>query len=117
MAMRPAQHPQHRLESTHARGGGEIVINIATLEITKAEGMSRRDSAKVVEIVEENQRYLLARWRMEKSGCKQPFLTCEDDEVDLLTPTLPVRMIKLLLSPRTALRIDPAPVMLAAVKQ
>jgi len=45
------------------RAGGEIVINIATLEITKAEGMSRRDSAKAVEIVEENQRYLLGRWR------------------------------------------------------
>ena len=34
------------------RAGGEIVINIATLEITKAEGMSRRDSARAVEIVE-----------------------------------------------------------------
>ena len=45
------------------RAGGEIVINIATLEITKAEGMSRRDSAKAVEIVEENQRYFLGRWR------------------------------------------------------
>ena len=45
------------------RAGGEIVINIATLEITKAEDMSRRDSARAVEIVEENQRYLLGRWR------------------------------------------------------
>ena len=45
------------------RAGGEIVINIATLQITKAEGMNRRDSAKAVEIVEENQRYLLGRWR------------------------------------------------------
>jgi len=45
------------------RAGGEIVINIATLEITKAEGMSRRDSARAVEIVEENQRYLLGSWR------------------------------------------------------
>ena len=45
------------------RAGGEIVVNIATLEITKAEDMSRRDSARAVEIVEENQRYLLGRWR------------------------------------------------------
>jgi len=44
------------------RAGGEIVVNIATLEITRAEGISRRNSAKAVEIVEENQQYLLERW-------------------------------------------------------
>jgi hypothetical protein len=42
--------------------GDEIVINIATLEIERVEGMNRRNSAKAVEIVEENQDYLLGRW-------------------------------------------------------
>ncbi len=42
---------------------GGACCPFATLEITKAEGMSRRDSAKAVEIIEENQRYLLDRWR------------------------------------------------------
>ncbi len=44
------------------RAGAEIVINIASLEIISAEGMSRRNAAKAVEIVEENQEYLLERW-------------------------------------------------------
>ncbi|HEY0546498.1 MAG TPA: DUF4160 domain-containing protein [Pyrinomonadaceae bacterium] len=44
------------------RAGGEIIINIASFEIIKVEGMSRRDSAKVVEIVEASQEYLLERW-------------------------------------------------------
>lgn len=42
--------------------GGEILINIISFEIIKVEGMSRRDSAKAVEIVEANQEYLLGRW-------------------------------------------------------
>ena len=44
------------------RAGGEIIINIALLEIIQVEGMSRRDSAKAVEIVEANREYLLERW-------------------------------------------------------
>lgn len=45
------------------RAGGEIIINIASFEIIKVEDMSRRDSAKAVEIVEANHEYLLARWQ------------------------------------------------------
>lgn len=44
------------------RAGGEIVVNIATLEITRAEQMNRRDSDKAVEIVEKNREYLRERW-------------------------------------------------------
>jgi len=44
------------------RAGGEIIINIATLDITRIEGMSRRDAAKAVEMVEANQACLLERW-------------------------------------------------------
>jgi hypothetical protein len=44
------------------RAGEEMVINIATLEITTVEGMSRRNAAKAVRLVEENQEYLLQRW-------------------------------------------------------
>ncbi len=43
--------------------GGEIVINIASLEIISVEDMKRREAAKAVAIVEANQAYLLERWR------------------------------------------------------
>jgi hypothetical protein len=45
------------------RAGGEIIINIAALEIIKVEGISRRDAAKAVKIVEASRAYLLERWR------------------------------------------------------
>lgn len=44
------------------RAGGEIVINITTLEVTRVEGISRRDSTQAVRIVEENREFLLERW-------------------------------------------------------
>jgi hypothetical protein len=44
------------------KAGGEIVINLAPVEIARAEGMKRQDAARAVEIVEEYRDDLLERW-------------------------------------------------------